>query len=53
MTKYKLYRIRGTGMVVVEIVEAYDWYSLFSTHQYNSSYPIFKVEVYDGQEVQK
>ena len=53
MTKYKLYRISETGRVVVEIVEAYDWYSLFSANQYNSAHPIFKVEVFDGQEVQR
>lgn len=49
MTKYKIYRVSGTGQVTVEVVEAYDWMSLFSMHQYNG-HPIFKVEVFSAVE---
>ena len=49
MTKFKIYRISGTGNVMVEIVEAFDWISLLSNHLYNGN-PIFKVEVVGGSE---
>ena len=49
MTKYKIYRISGTGQVTITIVEAFDWCNLFSMYQY-TGHPIFKVEVVGGQE---
>lgn len=49
MTKFKVYRVNGIGNVQVDIVEAYDWQSLISCHQYNGN-PIFKIEVYSGPE---
>jgi hypothetical protein len=47
MTKFKVYRIAGSGLVQIEIVEAYDWMSLISMFQYNGN-PIFKIEVYSS-----
>lgn len=52
MTKFKIYRVNSIGHVTVEIVEAYDWSSLFSTYQYNGN-PIFKVEIVGGPEPQE
>lgn len=49
MTKFKVYRVSGTGQVQVGITEALDWMHLFSLYQYNGS-PIFKVEVFSGPE---
>jgi hypothetical protein len=49
MTEYKIFRISTTGMVTVEIVEAYDWLSLFSQFQYTGD-PIFKAEIIGGSE---
>jgi len=49
MTKYKIYRVNSTGAVYVDIVEAYDWQSLFSQYQYTGD-PIFKAVVIGGIE---
>lgn len=49
MTKFKIYRINSIGRVTVTIVEAYDWSSLLSMHQYTGD-AIFKIEVVGGQE---
>ena len=49
MTKFKVYRVSGTGQVQVEIIETYDWMQLFSSYQYSGN-PIFKVEVFSGPE---
>jgi hypothetical protein len=51
MTKFKVYRVSGSGYVSVEIVEAVDWVNLFQMFQYSGN-PIFKVEVFGGPEVQ-
>lgn len=45
MTKFKITRASGSGTTQAEIVEAYDWQSLFSTHQYSGLGPIIKVEI--------
>ena len=44
MTKFKVYRISGSGTVTVEIVEAFDWTHLVNTQLYSGG-AIFKVEV--------
>ena len=49
MTKFKVYRVSPYGQVQVDIVEAYDWTTLISSHQH-SGFPIFKIEVYSGPE---
>lgn len=52
MTKFKIYRVSGTGQVTVEIVEAFDWTNLFAMYQYAGN-AIFKVEVFGCQEPEK
>ena len=47
MTKFKIYRVSGTGQVTVEIVEAFDWANLFAMYPYAGN-AIFKVEVFGG-----
>lgn len=49
MSKFKIYKVNCNGCVTVQIVEAYDWYSLISAHQYTGD-PIFKIEVFGGPE---
>lgn len=52
MTKFKIYRISGTGTAKVDIVEAYDWQSLVSQYIYAGD-PIFRIEVVGGPEPQE
>ena len=49
MTKFKIYRVSSSGIVTVEIVEAYDWNGVIGQYQYAGD-PIFKIEVFGGQE---
>ncbi len=45
MTKFKVHRILASGQTSVEVIDAFDWLSLFSAHQFSGSQPIIKVEV--------